>query len=568
MARDVQREVFVTPGGDAPDSRTGMRLLRLASSLRARMVLIFIGIILITGGANTFVLVRYFSIQHRDSLQQRAVVRADGFVKVIQNILNLGLTLDQLEGINEQAKKMVEQDPDLGYALVTDPQGKILYHSDPREVGKFLEGAVKGASTTQEEVPVIRLQLVGQDEFYDVALQVLEAGKGSVGVVHVGLKAKTITEKLRTPVIVSSAMFLLSILVAGSLVAFFMTRDVTHPITVLASATAKVADGDLSAPLEGTSFRKDEVGDLAESVRGMSRKLAGIIGEVRSGASSLHGAAAQVSSSSQTLSQGTNEQAAAVEETTASLEEMAASITQNAENSRQMEDMALKGAREGDSSGKAVEETLEAVRAIAEKITFVEEIAYQTNLLALNAAIEAARAGVHGRGFAVVAAEVRKLAERSQTAAKEIGKLSSSSVQMSERAGRSLAELVPTIRKTAELVQEVAAASREQASGVSQVNKAMLRVDQVTQRNAAAAEELASTAEEMASQAEGLRQLVAFFQIVRDQPVAGRVAERPPAGGDDGVASSALPAVPAHPFTAKPAAARHEPESDGDFRRF
>ena len=531
------------------------------------MVLIFVGIILLTGGANTLVLVRYFSVQYRDSLQQRAVVRGDGFVKVIQNIISLGITIDQLEGMNEQAKQMVEQDPDLGYALVTDPKGKILYHSDPREVGKVLEGADKVASTAQEEGPVVRFQRVGQEEYYDVALQIPD-GKVLVGFIHVGLKAKTITEKLHTPVIVSLAVAFLSILVAGSLVAFFMTRDVTRPISVLASATAKVAEGDLSAPLEGTSFRKDEVGDLAESIRGMSRKLAGIIGEVRSGASSLHGAAAQVSSSSQTLSQGTNEQAAAVEETTASLEEMGASITQNAENSRQMEEMALKGAREGDSSGKAVEETLGAVRAIAEKITFVEEIAYQTNLLALNAAIEAARAGVHGRGFAVVAAEVRKLAERSQTAAKEIGKLSSTSVRMSDRAGQSLAELVPTIRKTAELVQEVAAASREQASGVSQVNKAMLRVDQVTQRNAAAAEELASTAEEMASQAEGLRQLVAFFQTAGYQPGAGRVADRPPAGSDDGVASSALPAVTAHPLTAKPAAVRHEPESDGDFRRF
>lgn len=532
------------------------------------MVLIFVGIILVTGGANTLVLVRYFSTQYRDSLQQRAAVRGDGFVKVIQNILNLGLTIDQLEGINEQARKMVEQDPDLGYALVTDRQGKILYHSDPREVGKVLESAVKEKSTTQEEGPVIRLQRIGQEEFYDVALQILEAGKGSAGVVHVGLKVKTISEKLHTPVIFSSAVFFLSILVAGSLVAVFMTRGVIRPITALASATAKVAEGDLSAPVEGTTFRKDEVGELAESIRSMSRKLAGIIGEVRSGASSLHGAAAQVSSSSQTLSQGTNEQAAAVEETTASLEEMSASITQNAENSRQMEEMALKGAREGESSGKAVEETLGAVRAIAEKITFVEEIAYQTNLLALNAAIEAARAGVHGRGFAVVAAEVRKLAERSQTAAKEIGKLSSSSVRMSDRAGQSLAELVPTILKTAELVQEVAAASREQASGVSQVNKAMLRVDQVTQRNAAAAEELASTAEEMASQAEGLRQLVAFFQTARYQPGAGRVAERPLAGGDDGVANPAAPPVPAHPLATKLATARHEPESDGDFRRF
>jgi methyl-accepting chemotaxis protein len=224
-------------------------------------------------------------------------------------------------------------------------------------------------------------------------------------------------------------------------------------------------------------------------------------------------ASAQVFSSAQLLSRGTSEQAASVEETTASLEQMNSSITQSAENSRQTEQIAAQGAYEMAQCAQSVTESAQAMKTIAAKTAIIEEIAYQTDLLALNAAIEAARAGEHGKGFAVVAAEVRKLAERSQSAAQEINSLTSSSVKVAERSGQLLAELVPSIRKTAELVQEVTTASREQAAGVAQVNKAMIQVDQVTQRNAAAAEELSSTAAEMASQAENLRQLMRVFRV-------------------------------------------------------
>jgi methyl-accepting chemotaxis protein len=175
--------------------------------------------------------------------------------------------------------------------------------------------------------------------------------------------------------------------------------------------------------------------------------------------------------------------------------------------------MALKGAQDAEESGKVVEETRSAMQTIADKISIVEEIAYQTNLLALNAAIEAARAGDHGKGFAVVAAEVRKLAERSQSAASEIGEVASSSVKIASRSGELLAELIPSIRKTAELVQEVAATSREQSSGVAQISEAMARVDQVTQTNASSAEELSSTSEQLSAQAAALKQVMEFFSV-------------------------------------------------------
>jgi len=294
-----------------------------------------------------------------------------------------------------------------------------------------------------------------------------------------------------------------------------MKKMIASNNEMVAAATG-IAAGDLRVRVTPRSDRDA----LGSALANMIERLTEIIGEVRSGAASLTVASSQISASAQSLSQGTSEQASSVEETTSSLQEMSASITQNAENSGQMEQMAVKGTADADESAQAVRQSVEAMTKIAQKISIIEEIAYQTNLLALNAAIEAARAGDHGRGFAVVATEVRKLAERSQLAAKDIGGLATSSVDVAQRSGRLLTELVPTIRKTADLVREVTAASLEQSGGVSQINRAMTLVDQVTQRNASASEELASTAEEMSSQAEALQQTIAYFKTNGDREVA------------------------------------------------
>lgn len=285
----------------------------------------------------------------------------------------------------------------------------------------------------------------------------------------------------------------------------------------IVASTTRLAKGDFSVEIKPRSD-KDE---LSNSLAAMVGKMAQVIREIRTGASGMSSAAAQVSSTSQLVSQGTSQQASSVEETSATLEEMNAAINQNAENSRQTEQMAVKGARDADESGQAMRETLEAMKTIAEKVVIVEDIAYQTNLLALNAAIEAARAGEHGKGFAVVATEVQKLAERAQSSAKEISSLASSSVKVAERAGELLTELVPAIKKTADLVQEVAAASKEQATGVAQVNRAMTQVDQVTQRNASASEELAGTASTLAAQADAIQQMMAFFVLPEDHGQSG-----------------------------------------------
>ncbi len=361
------------------------------------------------------------------------------------------------------------------------------------------------------------------------------------------------------------SIFLLAIGV-GVAVSIAITRSITGPVRRAVEAAERIASGDLRGSAEARST--DEIGQLLAAMKAMADRLAQIIGEVRSGANALAGASAQVSATAQTLSQGTAEQAASVEETTSSLEEMSASITQNAESSRQTEEMAKEGARNAEESGQAVSETVTAMKSIAERISIIEEIAYQTNLLALNAAIEAARAGEHGKGFAVVATEVRKLAERAQKAAKEIGALAGTSVDVAERSGQLIVELVPAIRKTADLVQEVAAASAEQSAGVGQVSKAMATVDQVTQRNASAAEELSSTAEEMASQAEALQQLMGFF-LVSDGAIEPERVHAPRHGKPTALAqATSFAAQGAQVKAALPQHRTNGPRANGGFEKF
>jgi methyl-accepting chemotaxis protein len=304
-------------------------------------------------------------------------------------------------------------------------------------------------------------------------------------------------------------------LLAGVGTALWIIRGIMSQLgaepPVILEIAEKIASGDLESALVHDESKK-VVGVLAAMIT-MRNKLVSVITEVNVSSIALSAASQQVSGTAQSLSQGASEQAASVEETSASVEEMGASINQNSENARVTDGIATESSNSAKEGGKSVAATVQAMKDIAGKITIIEDIAYQTNMLALNAAIEAARAGEHGKGFAVVAAEVRKLAERSQVAASEISKLTGDSVKVAEEAGGLLEKMVPDIARTAELVQEISAASEEQASGVGQITSAMQQLDQVTQQNAAGSEELAATAEEMRSQSQSLIEMIGFFKL-------------------------------------------------------
>lgn len=297
----------------------------------------------------------------------------------------------------------------------------------------------------------------------------------------------------------------------GIILAVLIARGIIVSVGKGVRFAETIAKGDLTQVLE--IYQKDEIGQLADALNNMVEKLKEVVTQVQVAADNVASGSQELSASSGEMSQGATEQAAAAEEASSSMEQMAANVRQNADNAIQTEKNAMKSAQDAKNGGESVAKTLTAMKDIASKISIVEEIARQTNLLALNAAIEAARAGDHGKGFAVVAAEVRKLAERSQHAAAEISDLSESSVEVAEQAGEMLAKMVPDIQRTAELVQEIATASKEQDTGAEQVNRAIMQLDQVIQQNASASEEMASTSEELSSQAEQLQAAIAFFKV-------------------------------------------------------
>jgi len=396
-----------------------------------------------------------------------------------------------------------------GYVLLVQKDGTIL--ADPRrkdtvfkKVGELPDRGYRDAFAAGSGGAVVKLWGEGYES--------LARADEATGLVGIGLVAREeLAARLR-----SLALTILAIAAAGAataaIVGAILASSLARPLASSLALAESVAEGDLSASIgEEALGRNDELGALARALLSMIRRLNEIVASIQASSSELATGSAQINQAAQAISKGSAEQAANSEEVSASMEEIGSTVRQNAETSSATEATSRKASKDAAEGAAAVADTLAAMKSIAASIAVVEEIARQTDLLALNAAIEAARSGESGRGFAVVAKEVRDLAERSRKAAGEISDLASSSVAVAERASLLLSTMAPDIQKTAEQMQDIAASSREQSSGVDATTQAVTLLDQVVQRNAAASEELASTAEELSAQAQALKAAVGYF---------------------------------------------------------
>ncbi len=395
--------------------------------------------------------------------------------------------------------------PELREALQSIEEPHRLLHAsaalirDVRGQGNIQEGRQVFAAVTLKQL----------GEVQGLLKSMVEKSKENIARAESSMNREATT--IRTALLVLG----IGALLVGAMLGGLITRSVTKPLQRSVDYAEVVARGDLTHALAVAGH--DEVGVLGDALNTMVVRLKEVAHSVKTASYNVATVSRRLSADSERISHGATAQAATAEEASSAVEEMNASTSHNAANAHETEAIALKAETDAQESGRAVLEAVAAMKKIAEKIVIIDEIARQTNLLALNAAIEAARAGEHGKGFAVVAAEVRKLAERSQTAAGEIGQLSSSTVEVAELARVMLERLLPEIQKTSELVREISASSKEQSNGSDQINTSIQELNQVIQQNAGAAEEMSSTAQELSAQADQLQEVVGFFNVGEEE---------------------------------------------------